>query len=58
LDKKIERNIQRDIEVNDYLLKNGWKVLRFWGKDVLKKTDICLTQIEILLNEIERKNID
>jgi len=56
--KKIERNIQRDIEVNDYLLKNGWKVLRFWGKDVLKKTDICLTQIEILLNEIERKNID
>jgi very-short-patch-repair endonuclease len=28
----IERNIQRDSEVNMSLLKNGWEVLRFWGK--------------------------
>src|SRR5690554_3552295 len=26
--KKIERNIERDKEVNDYLLKNGWQVLQ------------------------------
>jgi DNA mismatch endonuclease Vsr len=29
---KIERNIQRDKEVNEQLLKEGWKVLRFLGK--------------------------
>jgi len=51
--KKIERNIQRDIEVNDYLLNNGWKVLRFWGKEVLNNADICLLKIEIILNESE-----
>lgn len=55
---KIERNMQRDIEVNDYLLKNGWKVLRFWGKEVLKNADICLLKIETLLNESETKNIN
>lgn len=32
--KKIGRNIERDKEVNDYLLKNGWQFLRFWGKEI------------------------
>lgn len=35
-EKKIERNIQRDIEVNRELVKNGWTILRFWGKEVEK----------------------
>lgn len=33
---KIKRNIERDIEVNEYLRNHGWTVLRFWGKDILK----------------------
>ena len=44
--KKIERNIQRDIEVNEQLKKEGWKVLRFWGKDIKKKLDFCTQEIE------------
>jgi DNA mismatch endonuclease, patch repair protein len=36
---KIERNIQRDIEVNRALEAAGWLVLRFWGKDILKNTE-------------------
>jgi DNA mismatch endonuclease (patch repair protein) len=28
---KIERNMQRDQEVNDYYQSKGWRVLRFWG---------------------------
>lgn len=44
--KKIERNIQRDDEVNKELLFLGWTVIRFWGKDVLKKTDECIRVIE------------
>lgn len=36
---KIERNIQRDIEVTDVLKAEGWIVLRFWGKEI--KKDVC-----------------
>ena len=36
--KKIERNMQRDIEVNTQLNEDGWTVLRFWGKDIKKDT--------------------
>ncbi|QOP41048.1 very short patch repair endonuclease [Sulfurimonas marina] len=42
---KIKRNIQRDIEVNNFLKKNGWKVIRFWGKDIIKNLDDCLKLI-------------
>lgn len=28
---KIERNMERDAEVNQYLQNEGWLVLRFWG---------------------------
>ena len=44
--KKIERNIQRDIEVNEQLKKEGWRVLRFWGKDIEKNLDFCIQEIE------------
>ena len=33
---KIERNIQRDVEVTEKLTETGWIVLRFWGKDIKK----------------------
>ncbi len=47
--KKIERNIQRDEEVNKSLEKNGWRVLRFWGKDILKDTKSCFEKIKATL---------
>ncbi len=31
--KKIGRNIERDKEVNEYLISSGWTVLRFWSQD-------------------------
>jgi len=49
--KKIERNIQRDIEVNQVLEELGWKVMRFWGEDVEKKLLLCIEKIEIVANE-------
>ncbi len=49
--KKIERNIQRDKDVNEELLKNDWKVLRFWGEDIEKKLDFCTLQIEDEINK-------
>ena len=43
---KIERNMQRDIEVNQALESEGWTVLRFWGNDIKKKTKECADIIE------------
>ena len=54
--KKIERNIQRDKEVNDFLLKSGWKVLRFWGQDVIKNLRNCTDKIIEVINETKREN--
>lgn len=43
---KIERNMQRDIEVNAMLDAQGWKVLRFWGKEIEKNLTACGDRIE------------
>ena len=43
---KIERNIERDKEVNNKLQSEGWTVLRFWGQDIKKRTDECVEIIE------------
>lgn len=42
---KIKRNIERDREVNQQLIDDGWIVLRFWGKEILKNTDKCVIEI-------------
>jgi DNA (cytosine-5)-methyltransferase 1 len=39
--KKIRRNMQRDCANTSRLLKQGWKVIRFWEKDVLKNPEKC-----------------
>ncbi len=43
---KIERNIQRDKEVNRILREQGWTVMRFWGRDILKDPVACADAIE------------
>lgn len=44
--KKILKNQQRDEEVNQQLEYLGWTVIRFWGKDIIKRPDECLQVIE------------
>ena len=44
--KKIERNIQRDIEVNEYLTQNGWIFLRFWSQEIQNELDKCVALIQ------------
>lgn len=39
--KKIRRNMERDCTNTTRLLKQGWKVIRFWEKDVLKNPEKC-----------------
>ena len=43
---KIERNMQRDKEVNMKLSEDGWTVLRFWGAEIKKQTENCVKEIE------------
>ena len=44
--KKIASNIERDKEVDQKLTSLGWKVIRFWGKDIKKNLDECVKTIE------------
>ena len=53
---KIERNMQRDREVNEKLRAEGWIVLRFWGREILNHTGQCVDQIEYAINS--RKKSD
>lgn len=43
--KKILRNKERDREVNRELRKQGWKVMRFWEKDIKKNPEKCVLKI-------------
>jgi DNA mismatch endonuclease (patch repair protein) len=50
---KIERNIQRDKNVNHHLLSNGWIVIRFWSSFVKKNLNDC---IQIIEDELKKRN--
>jgi len=47
---KIERNIQRDKEINLLLESKGFRVLRFWEHEVNKNFDNCIQKI---ISELE-----
>lgn len=47
---KIERNMQRDEEVNQLLADLGYCVFRFWERDIKTELDICINDILIYLD--------
>lgn len=47
---KIERNMQRDKEVNAMLKKNGWRVIRIWECELHKKRQKTLSIIKKAIN--------
>lgn len=56
--KKIERNQERDIEKDKQLLALGWTVIHFWGKDILKRTDECITTIKETIFDIKMNSYE
>ena len=58
--KKIERNRERDDEINKKLSFLGWKVLRFWGKNIKNDIDECIQVIEeaVFLQKIYCEEIE
>ena len=47
---KIERNMQRDVEVNASLKAKGYKVFRFWESEIKKDLQSC---IDVVLAHLE-----
>lgn len=54
---KIERNMQRDREVNGYLSEHGWIVIRFWGQEVKKNLEGCVGTIKAAIEEAKQQPI-
>lgn len=50
--RKIERNIERDKEVNEKLQAEGWTVLRFWGREIKHDLETCVMKIEQCLMNV------
>jgi len=48
--KKIERNMARDNQVNEFLHSKGWKIIRIWSEEIRKKP---YTYVRKIANEIE-----
>lgn len=55
--KKIEQNIQRDKNVTRQLKKQGWKVLRFWSKQIEKDSYKCAAKVIFFKNQRTEKSI-
>lgn len=54
-EKKISRNIERDKEVNEFLLQSGWLVLRFWSTEVRMNLDAVIAVIESTIKTAKTK---
>lgn len=51
--KKIERNKERDKEVNSELEKQGWTIIRFWSKEIEKNLISCILIVENKIKELK-----
>lgn len=47
---KIEKNIARDLFVNEYYQNRGWVSFRFWEKDINKNLEKCVDEVFLFLN--------
>ena len=56
--QKIERNIERDREKDILLQAEGWTVIHFWGKDILKNTEECIKVIEETIFDLKMSEVD
>ncbi|RSD27618.1 very short patch repair endonuclease [Mesobacillus subterraneus] len=53
-EKKLERNVNRDREITDFYLENGWNVKRVWEHEVKENFDKV---IEDIISFIQEKKI-
>ena len=53
---KIEKNIERDKAVDAELHGLGWKVLRFWSREIIKDPESCLSVVKETIFEADVSN--
>lgn len=46
--KKLSRNQERDREVNNYYIQNGWQILRIWEHELKADFDATVDKIVLL----------
>lgn len=51
--KKLNRNKERDEEVNSYYAKNGWHIKRIWEHDIKEDIDKAVNDIINFINTIK-----
>ena len=51
---KINRNRERDSEVNRHLRSAGWRVVRIWEHDLAKRSKACVQKIHQALHAAAR----
>ena len=56
--KKINRNIERDQEIEREIRAEDWTVLRFWGKDIKCNTSECISVIKETIHEINVREVE
>jgi DNA mismatch endonuclease (patch repair protein) len=54
---KIERNIQRDLFVNDSLQVLGYVVMRFWEHEIKKNLSACVNQVKLYIEAAKQGRI-
>lgn len=52
---KIERNMQRDFDNNKKLAELGYKVFRFWDKEIKGNADSCLKDVIDYINNFNQQ---
>lgn len=55
---KIQRNIERDQEINCRLSQMGWIVLRFWGAEIRKDLPGCIQTVKDAILDRKTENIN
>ena len=44
--EKIQFNMEHDFEITQFLIEQGWAVLRFWDFEIKNSLKICADKIE------------
>ncbi|MBR3122412.1 very short patch repair endonuclease [Candidatus Saccharibacteria bacterium] len=56
--EKIQKNIERDREIERSLKALGWTVIRFWDDDINKHLDECIQAVKEVIIEQRISRID
>lgn len=54
-DAKIKRNIERDKEVTDYYIENGWNIKRIWEHQIRKNLELTIEDTVNFIIEAKKK---